>query len=541
MRNVNVPILIVGGGPVGLSSALLLAHYGVSALLVERHPGTSIHPRARGINIRTMEIMRSLGLEESVRAAGTALANNSYFLVAEALAGREFKRVRPETSVTRENSQTFLDKMSPAQWCRCAQDELEPIFVEAARERGCDLRFGHELITFQQDNAGITAHMRERSSGEEYVVNAQYMIAADGVHSFVDRELEVAMEGRGTLGHYVNIYFRAELGYLAQGREFILCFIENAEIHGGILVAVNNTDRWLLNILYDPEKDPTAAAFTPERCKEFVRQAVGLPQFDPEILGILPWEAAVRVAERFQYGRVLLAGDAAHVMPPTGAFGMNTGIHDAQNLSWKLAAVLKEQADPALLATYTAERRPVAQFTTTQAGLRSDNRTYSGGQDRTGGVVDDLVVVLGYHYRSTAIVSDTEDASSPTTLVLDGRPGSRVPHVWLERQGERISTLDLCGTNFALFCGPEGHTWYDIAQKVARKLGIELDTYCIGTGGDLVDPEGRWCAASGITDSGAVLVRPDGFVGWRAEKLEDNAQHVLKEALQQILCRIEER
>jgi putative polyketide hydroxylase len=544
MRDANVPVLIVGGGPVGLASSLLLAHYGVWSLLIERHPGTSIHPRARGINMRTMEILRSLGLEESVRAAGTALASNSLFLVAETLAGKELRRVQPQTAMTssirylaaaRKNDQSPFDDISPASGGHCAQDDLEPIFVQAARERGCDMRFGHELITLRQDGAGVTARVRERSSGEEYVVNAQYLIAADGVHSFVDRELGVAMEGRGTLGHYVNIYFRADLADLARGREFILCFIENADIHGGVLVAVNNTDRWLLNVPYDPEKDPTAAAFTPERCKEYVRKAVGLPHLDPEILGILPWEAAVRVAERFQYGRVFLAGDAAHVMPPTGAFGMNTGIQDAQNLCWKLALVLKGQANPALLSTYTAERRPVAQFTTTQAGLRSDNRIYNGGQDRTGGMVDDLVVMLGYHYRSMAIVSDAGAVPFPTALQLDGQPGSRVPHVWLEQQGRRVSTVDLCGTNFVLFCGPEGHAWYDMAQRIVRESGLALDPYRIGPEGDLRDPERRWLAASGTTSSGAVLVRPDGFVGWRAEQLEGNEQQSLEEALKQIL------
>lgn len=220
---------------------------------------------------------------------------------------------------------------------------------------------------------------------------------------------------------------------------------------------------------------------------------------------------------------------------------MNTGIQDAQNLSWKLAAVLKGQANQELLSTYTVERRPVAQFTTTQAGLRSDNNTYGGGQSRAGGMVDDLVVILGYHYRSTAVVSDTDAASFPTALQLDGQPGSRVPHVWLERRGRRISTLDLCGTNFVLFCGPEGRTWYDTAQKVALELGLMLEAYCIGPDGDLRDPEGCWLAASGTTNSGAVLVRPDGFVGWRADKLEKNAQHVLEEALKQILSRIEGR
>jgi putative polyketide hydroxylase len=542
MQTVNVPVLIVGGGPVGLSSTLFLAHHGTSSLLVERHPGTSIHPRARSVNIRTMEILRSLGLEEPVRAAGTALANNSYFLVAESLAATEFKRIRPEVSVVYENSQVLSGEISPVSWCQCAQDELEPIFVNAARERGCDLRFGHELIALRQDSSGVTAYIRERSSGEEYIVRAQYLIAADGAHSFIGRELGVVMEGRGTLGHSVNIYFRADRGSLVRGREFFLCFIENAEVHNGVLFDVGNTDRWILNVPYDPENDPTAREFTPECCKELVRKAIGLPQLDFEIRGILLWEAAARVAEKFQYGRVFLAGDAAHVMPPHDSFGMNAGIQDAQNLAWKLAAVLKGQADSALLATYDAERRPVAQFTTEQAGLRSDNTgTYRGGQNRTGGMVDDLVVMLGYHYRSAAIVSDTDTAPCLAALELGGQPGSRAPHVWLERQGPRISTLDLFGTHFVLLSGSKGSAWFDAAKEVAATLGLELDAYRIGVGGDLVDPEGCWRTAYGITDSGAVLIRPDGFVGWRAEKLEENAYQVLEAVLKRLLCCIEEK
>src|SRR5213078_370453 len=183
---------------------------------------------------------------------------------------------------------------------------------------------------------------------------------------------------------------------------------------------------------------------TPSRCIEFVRKAAGLPHLAVEIISILPWEAAIRVAESFYHDRVFLVGDAAHVMPPTGAFGMNTGIQDVHNLAWKLAAVLNGQAGPALLATYDAERRPVAQFTTGQVGLRSDHNIYATGQERGDGMVDDLAVTMGYQYQSAAVVLEKNELPSVGVVIdLSGQPGTRAPHVWVEQQGRRISTLDL--------------------------------------------------------------------------------------------------
>jgi putative polyketide hydroxylase len=507
--------------------------------MIERHPGTSIHPRARGIHSRSMEILRSLGLDEAVRKAGAAVARNSYFLVVESLAGAEHKRMSRGVDIG--TAEADREQITPLRSCMCAQDDLEPILTASAREHGADLRFGQELLSLQQDDAGVHAQVRIRASGAEYSVNAQYLIAADGSRSMVRQSLGGTVEGRGTLDHFVNIYFRADLSALVQGREFILCFIDNSnahpEVRGSVLLSVNNTDRWLVNVPYDPARGEATRTFTPEHCQELIRQAVGLPDLDPGIIGILPWEAAIYVANQFQYERIFLVGDAAHVMPPTGAFGMNTGLQDAHNLTWKLAAVLKGQAGPELLATYEAERRPVAQFTTTQAGLRSDNQTYTAGQHNEGGMVDDLVVVLGYRYHSAAIIDVPGAALVAPSLDLHGQPGSRAPHAWLERSGQRISTLDLFGFHFVLLCGSNGDAWYEAAQGVAATRGLELDVYSVGNGGELTDPDGRWHDTYGITSSGAVLVRPDGFVGWRTEQLTGDVQINITKVLQQILCK----
>ncbi len=528
MHNASMPVLIVGGGPVGLSTSLFLARHGVPSLLVERHEKTSIHPRARGINARTMELFRSLGLEESVRTAGAALARNHHFLAVETLAGAELWRTYPWSS---RDYQAHLKQLSPMNWCMCAQDELEPLLVTAARTLNCELRFGSELMAFEQDNYGVTARIRERNTGEEYIANAHYLIAADGAGSPVRHMLNVSTRGRGTLGHYINIYFRANLSTLVQDREFILCLVKNPEAQG-VLLSVNNTDRWIFMMLYVPESGRAVEDFTPERCIEFVRNAAGLPRLAIEIISIVPWEAAIRVAESFQRDRVFLVGDAAHVMPPTGAFGMNTGIQDAHNLAWKLAAVLNGQAGPALLATYDVERRPVAQFTAEQAGLRSDNHAdyYSSG------MVDDFAVALGYRYQSAAVISEKKETSSNGALDLSGQPGTRAPHIWVGHQGRRISTLDLFDTRFVLLAGMDGNAWCHAAREGATALGLPLDAYCVGATGDLIDLDGNWGTTYGVTPSGVVLVRPDGFVGWRTERIERDAKHTLEMVLKHLLC-----
>ncbi len=357
----DTPVLIAGGGPAGLAAALLLARHGVPPLLVERHAGTSIHPRARGLNVRTMEILRTVGLEGDVRDAGAALATSRYMLFVDTLAGEEIRRV-PDADLLPVGE--ALARVTPCDWGRCAQDELEPVLATAARAHGADLRFGTDLVSFSQDADGVSATLADRATGAHRAVRAQYLVAADGAHSLVRESLGVPMAGlgpvsRGQLGHFVNVYFRANLSDLVRGREFILCFVERPGAES-LLLAVNNADRWLFNVEYDPDRGETPDAFTPARCVALIKAAIGLPDLDVEILSVLPWEGAALIADRFQAGRAFLVGDAAHVMPPAGGFGLNTGVQDAHNLAWKLALVLKGTADPALLDTYEAERRPVA-------------------------------------------------------------------------------------------------------------------------------------------------------------------------------------
>lgn len=532
MSDDTVPVLIVGGGPVGLSASLFLTQHEIHSFLVERHRSTSIHPRARGMNFRTMELFRELGLEEQIRTAGSELVANSGMLIVETLAGAERARIQMEKPFS---SYQHTQEISSTSGCMCAQDQLEPILCTAAHQRGGEVRFGTELVSFEQDASGVTATVREQMSGAQRTLRAHYLIAADGPSSRIRQALEISTSGRGSLGHQINIYFSADLSDLVRGREFILCQVENPEARG-LLLAVNNTNRWLFQVTYHPEQGETPEHFPPERCADLIRKAIGRPEIPIEIKSILPWEAAVRVADCFQNGRVFLAGDAAHQMPPTGAFGANTGIQDAHNLAWKLAAVLKGQAAPELLTTYDIERRPVARFTAEQAGMRDARSSMDPTSASRAGLADNLVLIAGYQYSSPAIISADETPLPLDRVELHGRPGTRVPHLWIERQGKRISTLDLFGSHFVLLAGEDGHVWRAAAQEIAARQGIGLDAYCIGSSGDLIDLDGYWCDTFGVTAGGTVLVRPDGFVGWRSEGAEQQPEVVLERVLDRLLC-----
>jgi putative polyketide hydroxylase len=523
MPEIPIPVLIAGGGTVGLSAALFLAAQGVPALVVERRAGISIHPRALGIGIRTIEIFRSLGLEDAVCAVGRRLTFGQGRISARTLASADWSSLYKLPAADHGSIPSPISGGSA-----CSQDLLDEIVLGAARERGAEVRFGVEVVAVEQDAAGVTATVVEREGGaaSRRTIRADYLIVADGAGGGLREALGVPVSGPGVLGPpIVNILFRADLREILQGHEMTLGILQNEELRPGLLMAIDGRDRWVLHVPLDPDAGESVEDFTPERCRDLVaRAALGVPELPVEILSVLPWRVAARLAERFREGRIFLAGDAAHVMPPMGGFGMNTGIADAHNLAWKLARTLRGQAGPALLDSYDAERRPVAGFTMDQALRRLERPELHWDPSRTAereerGIAADAVVHLGYRYGSPA-----PPALFDLERDLDGAPGSRVPHAWLELEGRRVSTLDLAG--FALLAGPKGGDWCDAAAAVAERLEMDLPAFRV--------PDEAWSRVAGVGERGALLVRPDGFVAWRAEGAEGEAASVLEGVLREV-------
>ena len=525
MADIEVPVFIVGGSLVGLSSAMLLGHHGVHSLTVEYHRGTAIHPRAAQTSQRTMEILRQVGLEQIVRRkSDEQFVQDGGILAVETLVGG------PIAHYIADLNEGVRD-VSPTARVFLSQDALEPQLRKRAEELGAELRFATEMVSFEQDAHGVSAVIRERDSGETHTVRAQYMVAADGAHSRVRGRLGIRMLGHGTFSKSITIYFRAPLAPLVEGHKWAVVYALNPQLRGFFRFE-KPFDKTFLAVFTvgDPENPVTdvSTGLTEQRALELVRTALGTDSIPITIENIMRWEAAADTAEKLQQGRVFLAGDAAHVMPPSGGFGGNVGVQDAHNLAWKLAFMLKGLAGPRLLSSYEPERRRSGAFTVEQAYSRYVLRTAPHmSRDGLQPIAPDLNIEMGYIYHSDAIVPEVPDEESNDTGVhvnpreSKGRPGTRAPHVWVERRGEQISTLDLFGRNFALLAGPEGHVWVEAgcaasARDGADSMGIDLDVHRIGASG-LTDPSGRFTSAYGITSAGAVLVRPDGFVAWRAK------------------------
>jgi putative polyketide hydroxylase len=537
----TAPVLIVGGGVTGLATALFLAWHGVRPLLVERHPDLLSHPRARGFTPRTVELFRQVGLEQAI-ADATFAAGDLYQwrpVQAETLAGEY-------TPVEDPDEGEPLARVSPSQFAPIDQDKLEALIRRRAEELGADLRFSTELTAIEHDDAGVTATLANRHSGEERVVRAKYLVAADGASSPLRQQLGIDVDGPGPFFQVLSIMIDADLRPALRGRQVSIAYLEKPR-PGTFLLAHDDAGlRWVFGTGYAPEHGESLADFSDERCVALVREAAGLPAVEvtlrPQIPGTdikqLGFPIGAQVARQYRAGPVFLVGDAAHMVPPTGGLGANTGIQDAHNLAWKLAAVLHGEADPALLDTYQDERRPVGVLTMQQALARWGARVGAGTEGEQAPLLDYTAIAFGYRYRSPAVIGGVADGA-PALLPsqLRGQPGTRAPHVWLTRGGERLSTLDLFGRQFVLLAGSDGQEWVDAARRLSGERGVDLAAYRIGPGGDLTDIEGEFVTAYELAPAGTVFVRPDGFVAWRtpaeadpAAALEDALLHALGRA-----------
>jgi 2-polyprenyl-6-methoxyphenol hydroxylase-like FAD-dependent oxidoreductase len=424
----------------------------------------------------------------------------------DTLSGRKLADIMPSLN-------EGVETLSPCRRLYVNQPSLEPILRERALSAGDTLIQGAEMMALQQDANGVVVVTMDVENGKQRKFRGRYLIAADGGHSKVLELLSIQHQGRGAFSNSLTIYFTADLSPWIGKNAWSIIYVNNLQLSGFFRMNRTAQAGFLgVNTVGDSKLDPRAASnasadVSESRLLELVRAAVGVPDLKVTIDGFSRWRATATVAQRFQDQRIFIVGDAAHLMPPNGGFGGNTGIHDAHNLAWKLGLVIDGHARAHLLDTYALERRPTAEFTVEQAFSRYVARTapWLQSSQTPEPIVNDLHIELGYLYNSPHGTH-----SDPRTTC--GLPGSRAPHLWLTRSGRRVSTIDLTG-NFLLLAGADGELWTRAAVEVADRLGLPLDAYCVGK--DLADPEGRFCEAYGISTKGATLVRPDGFVAWR--------------------------
>lgn len=534
----EVPVLVAGGGLVGLSTAMFLAQHGVASLAVEPMRTGSQLPRAAFFHMRTLELFRAAGIEDEVRRQSlNEFEPEGAIVMVQTLAGGEVVGIIPSLN-------EGVDALSPCRRLFITQPGLEPILRARAERAGARVLEGTAVVGVAQDASGVVATVRDVATGRERQLRAKYLVGADGAHSKVRELLGIEFDGRGVFSNSITIYFHAPMAPLLAGKKpMSVIYVKNAELSGFFRLDKDAGSGFLVvNTVGDtskPEASSPASDVSEPRLIELVRAGVGVPDIPVAIDGVARWRATSDVARRFGDGRIFLAGDAAHLMPPQGGYGGNTGIHDAHNLAWKLALVLNGVAGPELLSTYDLERRPAATFTVEQAYTRYVTRsaTYLGATDYQP-LVSDFDIELGYLYRSPAILSeDDSDRGHEDPRISGGRPGSRAPHLWLEQDGRPISTLDRFGRAFVVIAGPDGAGWAEAARSAARGIaGLALEVHVVGRDG-LSDREGRFASAYGLTSSGAALVRPDGFVAWRAAGMADDPVRALSSALTRVLMR----
>ncbi|HEX4222728.1 MAG TPA: FAD-dependent monooxygenase [Pseudonocardiaceae bacterium] len=517
--NEHVSVLVVGGGLVGLAASVFLARQGVDLLLVDRHPGVSIHGKARGINTRTIEIYRAFGIADAVLAAGRPFDD-------EAGVARCASLATPWEWLYDDEAPRAIPELSAGESGMADQNTVEPILIEAGRAHGARYLVNTEVLDTVAGENQVTATIRDRATGVERTITADYLIAADGNRSSIRERLGIQRPGAHTFMHTMNIVFTADLTELLPKRALFWLIFNPETGFGGGLVSTAQRNRWQLSVSYDPATE-SESDFTEDRCRKLVHTALGREDIEVGVEGVAAWEQGVGVAERIRDGRVFLVGDSAHVWPPAGAMGANTGVQDAHNLAWKLAAVVNGWAGPDLLDTYQSERLPVAS-TLAPLIVRNQQARMSGGAEPADGP-DPAAMIFGQQYGTGEVFP----AVPPTVAT----PGFRAPHLWLDEGGERIGLHDLVNDAFLLISGPDGATWRAAAEKEA---GLPLRTYLIGTdliGADLVDAEGWWPQRYALGTDGAVLIRPDGYVAARFEAGTDDPAGVLHAALEEILAR----
>ncbi|XUZ27454.1 FAD-dependent monooxygenase [Streptomyces sp. RMIT01] len=587
MEAVEVPVLIVGGGGCGLSASVFLSDQGVDHLLVERHSDTSRIPKAHYLNQRTMEIFRQHGMADDVlaEAAPLELFGKVRWMTTLAGDGPMDRRLIHEMDAFGggELTETYA-AAGPVLPAKLPQMWLEPILRRHAEERNPGrVLFGHEVTTFSDEGDHVLAELRNVETGETTTVRAKYLVGADG-GKFVGPKAGIRMEGPPGLVNTTTAYFSADLSEWWEEGTLITHFLspEDPDLSSNLIEMGpswgKKCEQWGLHFAPGPPGRWDAETVVPR-----IRELLRIPDLEITVHKVTDWIVDAILADRYRVGRVLIAGDAAHKQPPAVGLGLNTGIQDAHNLAWKLAAILGGQAPESFIDTYEAERRPIgrqnvdwavsaaqhhqtvidaiggghnipagrrgqrlaAYFDPSWLGETTRARALEIFHTHRGGC-QSLDMEVGFGYEAGALVPDGSEPPARVPMRNEhtptSRPGHRLPHAWLAGEdGERVSVLDLTGTGgFTLIVGTEGDAWAEAAARVAGTFSVPVTTVRIGGAGAYEDVDGGWAAVRGIGEAGALLIRPDQHVAWRGTNGaggREDAERILTEVFTAVLGR----
>ncbi|WP_307825010.1 FAD-dependent monooxygenase [Streptomyces sp. M2CJ-2] len=574
-------VVVVGSGPAGATAALLLSTLGVDNIMITKYRWTANTPRAHITNQRSMEVFRALGIEDQVLADATehALVGDTVFCTS--IAGEEIGRIH--TWGTRPDREADYRLASPCLTVDIPQTYLEPILVRNATQRGTQTQFSTEYLSHFQDADGVTVEVLDHLTGQRYSIRAKYLIGADGARSKVVADIGLPFAGAMDIAGSMNITFKADIASFVSHRPSVLYWVIQpgsnvGGIGAGLVRMVRPWNEWLIVWGYDITEEPPH--IDEEAATEIVRNLLGMPDLDVEITGTSLWGNNEMYATRLHLGRVFCAGDAVHRHPPSNGLGSNTSVQDSYNLAWKLAAVLRGHASPALLDTYSTERAPVAErivkrankssrefvdifkalgvldaTTETEMAAAIEERkadTPAGAAKRAALVramelknyeFNAHGVELGQHYTSSAILSGGTTPPVPARdpdlyYEMSTVPGARLPHAWVGDRARKQAMMDLAPyTRWTLITGIAGEDWEQAAEKVGQELGIPLATVVIGPGREVTDLYYYWAKLREVEESGVLLVRPDKHVAWRAMTLPEDPEAQLRHALTTILER----
>jgi putative polyketide hydroxylase len=525
MKKVQTQVLIIGGSLVGLSTSLFLSKRGIANIVIEKHPSSALHPRAMGFTQHSLEFYRACGLGQIIPQAD--FNHRLRRVTTESLSSPPVE----ESSWTPANpSETDKNRsavnLSPCWGAAIPQDKLEPILRNRALELGSIMMLNHEHIEYKEDAQGVVAKVRNRASQEDVEIEAAYLVAADGSKSPIRESLGIERKGVGYLRSIATVLFSCPEAdnYLANG-------IQQYEIKQRDLNAFLTTyhdGRWVLMFLDGLERNEL-------ELQQAIRKALGKDMaFSIIAKGI--WDMSGLIAEKYSAGRVFLAGDAAHTLPPTrGGFGANTGIDDAYNLAWKLDFVLTGKATPSLLGTYNDERQPIGWLRHQQTFIRPDYAKYLQHTKIEEPLYDDIAMELGQLLRSASIIgagSELPAAARPEQW--RGQAGVRAPHLWVKKDGVTLSTIDLFTDSIVLVTQSE--IWITACENASKKLGFNIQLILVGRDIQVEDME-DYREAFGVSATGCSLIRPDGVVMWRTAEAPSHPSNELTEVLLKTLRR----